>query len=168
MIMPPGVRKFALTAHVATTVGWLGAVLVFLGLGIIGLAGENPQTVRAAYLAMEPAAWLVLLPLAFASLLTGIIQALGAQWGLFRHYWVLFKLAMAVFITIVLLIYMETFAVMARVAADAGADPALVRNFSPTLHAALALGVLIIALVLAIYKPHGMTRYGWRKQHEQA
>lgn len=74
---------------------------------------------------------------------------------------------MAVFITIVLLIYMETFRVMARVAADPNADPALVRSASPALHAALALIVLLVATVLAVYKPCGMTRYGWRKQHER-
>jgi len=62
---------------------------------------------------------------------------------------------------------METFSVMAGVAVDPSADLALVRNASPMLHAALALLVLLVATVLAVYKPRGMTRYGWRKQHEQ-
>jgi len=86
MTMPPHLRKFALTAHVTTTVGWLGAVVVFLALAVVGLTSQDPQTVRGAYLVMEPAAWLVLVPLAFASLLTGIVQALGTTWGFFRHY----------------------------------------------------------------------------------
>jgi hypothetical protein len=43
----------------------------------------------------------------------------------------------------------------------------MVRNASPALHGALALLVLLLATVLAVYKPRGMTRYGWRKQHEQ-
>jgi hypothetical protein len=30
---------------------------------------------------------------------------------------------------------------------------------------ATALFVLLVATVLAIYKPRGMTPYGWRKQH---
>lgn len=167
MIMKPRLRKFALTAHVTTTVGWLGAVVVFLALAIVGLTSQDAQTVRGAYLVMEPTAWLVLVPLAFASLLTGMVQALGTTWGLFRHYWVLFKLLMALFITIVLLIYMETFSAMAGVAVDPSADLALVRNASPMLHAALAVLVLLVATVLAVYKPRGMTRYGWRKQHEQ-
>lgn len=167
MIMPPWLRKLALTAHVTATVGWLGAVVVFLALGAIGLTSQDAQTVRGAYLVMEPAAWFVLVPLAFASLLSGIIQALGTPWGLFRHYWVLFKLLIAVFITIVLLIYMQTFAIMAAVAADPGVDLAMVRNASPGLHAVLALLALLVALVLAIYKPRGLTRYGWRKQHEE-
>jgi hypothetical protein len=167
MTMSPGLRKLALTAHVTSTLGWLGAVLVFLALSVIGLTSPNPQTVRGAYLVMEPAAWFVLVPLAFASLLTGITQALGTPWGLFRHYWVLFKLLMAVFVTIILMIYMQTFRVMASVAADPSADLALVRNISPALHALLALLVLLVATVLAVYKPRGITRYGWRKQHEE-
>jgi uncharacterized membrane protein len=167
MIMPPRLRKFAFTAHVMCSVGWLGAVVVFLALAVVGLTSQDAQTVRGAYLVMEPAAWLVLVPLAFATLLSGIVQSLGTTWGLFRHYWVLFKLLIAVLATIVLLTYMETFRSMAGVAADPSADLAAVRNASPALHAVLALLVLLVATVLAVYKPRGMTRYGWRKQHEQ-
>jgi hypothetical protein len=167
MTMSPGVRQLALTAHVASSVGWLGAVVAFLAFSIVGWTGQEAYTVRGAYLVMEASAWLVLVPLAFASLLTGIIQALGTSWGLFRHYWVLFKLAITVFITLVLLIYMETFRVMAGVAADPAVALAAVRNPSPVIHAALALFVLLVATVLAVYKPPGMTRYGWRKHHEQ-
>ena len=166
MTMPPRLRKFALTAHVTASVGWLGAVVVFLALAVVGLTSQDAQTVRGAYLVMEPAAWLVLVPLAFASLLTGIVQSLGTTWGLFRHYWVLFKLLITVFATIILLTYMETFSVMVGVAADPSADLALVRNASPALHAVLALLVLLVATVLAVYKPRGMTPYGRREQHE--
>jgi hypothetical protein len=167
MTTPPRLRKFALAAHVTSSVGWLGAVVVFLALAVVGLTSQDAQTVRGAYLVMEPAAWFVLVPLAFASLLTGIVQALGTTWGLFRHYWVLFKLLITVFATIVLLIYMETFSFMAGLAADPSADLGVVRNASPRLHAALALLVLLVATVLAVYKPRGMTPYGWLKQHEQ-
>ena len=167
MTMPPRPRKFALTAHVTSSVGWLGAVVVFLALAVVGLTSQDAQTVRGAYLVMEPAAWFVLVPLAFASLLTGIVQSLGTMWGVFRHYWVLFKLLITVFATIVLLIYMQTFRFMAGVAADPSADLGVVRNASPALHAALGLLVLLVAAVLAVYKPRGMTRYGWRKQQER-
>jgi uncharacterized membrane protein len=164
MIMPPHLRKLLLTAHVTSTVGWLGAVLVFLALAIVSLTSQDAQTVRGTYLVMEPAARFVLVPLAFASLLTGIVQALGTPWGLFRHYWVLFKLLIGVFATVVLLMYMETFKFMARIAADPTADLGVVSNASPMVHAALALLLFVVATVLAVYKPRGMTRYGWRKQ----
>jgi hypothetical protein len=167
MIMPPGLRRLALTAHVATSVGWLGAVAAFLALAVIGLNSQEAQTVRGVYLVMEPAAWFVLVPFAAASLLTGVLQSLGTTWGLFQHYWVLFKLVLTVLAAIVLLTYMETFAFMAGVAADPNADLAVVRNGSPRLHAALALLVLLVTTVLAVYKPRGMTRYGWRKQRQR-
>ena len=69
------------------------------------------------------------------------------------------------FATAVLLAYMETFRAMAAVAADANAPLELVRNPSPLVHAALALLILLVAAVLAVYKPRGLTRYGWRKLH---
>ena len=75
--MRAGLRIFALTVHVVTAVGWIGAVLVFLALGIIGLLTSADITVRGVYAVMEPAAWAVLVPLAFASLLTGLVMSLG-------------------------------------------------------------------------------------------
>jgi hypothetical protein len=165
--MTPRIRKFALTAHVASSVGWLGAVLVFLALAVVGLTSRHAQTVRGVYLVMEPAAWFVLVPLALASLLTGLVQSLGTTWGLFQHYWVLFKLLINVVTTIVLLIYMQTFSFMADVAADPRADLGVVRNASPVLHAGAALLLLLVATTLAVYKPRGMTTYGRRKQNEQ-
>jgi hypothetical protein len=166
--MRPRVRKFALAAHVASSVGWLGAVAAFLALAVVGLTSQNAETVRGAYLVMEPTAWFVLVPLAFASLVTGLVQSLGTSWGLFRHYWVLAKLLINMFATITLLIYTETFRVMATVAADPAADVSVVRNASPLVHAALALLLLLVATVLAVYKPRGVTPYGLRKQHEQS
>jgi hypothetical protein len=166
MIMSPRIRRFALTAHVTASIGWLGAALAFLAVAGVGLTSLDAQTVRGAYLVMEPAAWLVLVPLAFASLLTGLVMSLGTTWGVFRHYWVVFKLVITAFSTMVLLIYVETFQQMAAIAADSSADLDTVRNASPALHAVLATLLLLVATVLAVYKPQGLTAYGRRKQHE--
>jgi hypothetical protein len=59
----PGLRKLALTAHVTSSVGWLGAVAGFLALAVAGLTSEDAQMVRAAYLAMELTGWFVIVPL---------------------------------------------------------------------------------------------------------
>ena len=166
MTLTPRVRTFALTAHVVASAGWLGAVATFLALAVVGLTSENAETVRGVYLVMEPAAWLTLVPLAVASLLTGLVQGLGTTWGLFRHYWVVFKLLINVIATAVLLLYMETFDSMAATAASPNADIDAVRNFSPAPHAALALLLLLVATTLALYKPRGVTRYGQRKRRE--
>lgn len=159
MTMPPRLRKLALIAHVTSSVGWLGAVLVFLALAVIGMTTQDPATVRGVYRVMEPTAWYTLVPLAFAALLTGIIQSLGTPWGLFRHYWVLFKLLINVVATGVLLIYMGTFRAMADLAADPEAELSSVRNFSPVLHSTLALVALLLAMVLAVFKPRGITPF---------
>lgn len=164
MIMPSRLRTFSLTIHVVSSVGWLGAVAAFLVIAFVGLTSDDPQTVRGAYLVMEPAAWYILVPLAMASLVTGVIQSLGTKWGLFRHYWVIFKLIINLISTAVLLVYTETFRQMADVAADPKVELDSVRNASPALHATLALVLLLTATALAIYKPKGMTRYGARKQ----
>ena len=164
--MTPRLRQFALTAHVTCSVGWLGAVVVFLALAVIGVTSSQPQTVRGAYLVMEPVAWTVLVPLAFASLLTGLVQSLGTHWGLVRHYWVLFKLLINVVTTGVLLLYLPTFAVMAAAAADPSAALGAVRNPSPVIHAGGALMLLLVAAALSVSKPRGLTRYGWRRQQE--
>ena len=165
-MMTPAVRRVALTTHVTSSVGWLGAVIVFLGHAAIGLTSQDPQIVRGVYLVMEPAAWFALLPLAVAALVTGLVQSLGTPWGLFRHYWVVFKLLMTVCATVILLIYMGTFRQMAAVAADPRVELEAVRNASPALHAGLALAVLLIATVLGIYKPAGLTPYGRRATGE--
>ena len=168
--MTSGVRKFALTAHVAFSVGWLGAVACTLALAVAGLASEDVHTVRAAYLALEVTGWSVLLPLSIASLVTGVVQALGTKWGLFRHYWVLAKLLMNVLATIVLLLYTQTLGSLADVAGEttlSSDDLDFLRTPSVVLHSGAALALLLVATVLAVYKPRGMTPYGQRKQDEQ-
>ena len=160
----PSIRKLVLTLHVTSSVGWIGAVFVFLTLASIGMTSEDASTVRGVYLVMERAAWLTLMPFAFASLATGIIVSLVTTWGLFRHYWVVFKLLITVFATTVLLIYMETFRHMAAAAADPTRALDAARNPSPILHAILALVILLVATVLAIYKPQGVTPYRRRAQ----
>jgi hypothetical protein len=163
-----GLRKFALTAHVTSSVGWLGAVAGFLALAVAGLTSENAQTVRAAYLAMNLTAWCVIVPLSLASPLTGIVQSLGTSWGLFRHYWIVVKLVITIPATILLLLHMQPMGHLARVVAEttlargelSGLRIQLVAN------AIAALVVLLAATALSIYKPMGMTSYGRRKERE--
>lgn len=164
MAFAPALRRFTFTIHVTSSVGWVGAVLVFLALAAIGLTSQDETTVRGAYLVMAPAAWFVLVPLAHTALFSGIALSLGTPWGLIQHYWVALKLVITAFSTVILLIYMGTFRQMAGIAADPVVELGLVRNPSPLLHAVLALALLLGATILAIYKPFGPTPYGTRQQ----
>ncbi len=169
MTMAPGLRKFALTAHVTSSVGWLGAVAGFLALAIAGLTSKGAQLVRAAYLAMELTAWLVIVPLSLASPLTGIVQALGSEWGLFRHYWVLIKFLITIPSTLILLLHMHPIGHLARVVAETTLSSGDLSGLRIQLvaNAGAALLVLLVATALSIYKPRGMTRYGRRKRQEE-
>jgi hypothetical protein len=169
MTMTLGLRKFALTAHVTFSVGLLGSIAAFLALAVAGLISQDAQVVRAAYLAMELSARFVIVPLALASLLTGLIQSLGTPWGLFRHYWVLVKLLLTVFATVVLLVKMDLIGYAARLAAETTLSRADLRaaGLQLVVHAAGGLLVLLVPAILSVYKPPGVTRYGRREQYER-
>ncbi|MCP2247347.1 hypothetical protein [Lentzea aerocolonigenes] len=158
--MRPRARKVALTAHIGASVGWFGAVLTFLGLAIAGVTAQDDRLVRSAYLVAEPVVWYVIVPFAVASLLTGLVSSLGSAWGLFRHHWVLLKLVLNAFATAVLLLYTQTVGHLADIAGDSAADIAPLRSPTFVLHSAAALVLLVVALVLAVHKPRGVTRFG--------
>lgn len=166
MIMTPQVRKFALTAHIVSSVGWLGAVLAFLGPAIAGMTSRDIEIARSSYLTMDLIGRSVLVPLSVASLITGLIQGLGTRWGLFRHYWVIAKLTINLFATVVLLLFAETLRNLSDVAAKSqlsATDLILLRSPSAVIHSAGAFVLLVVATVLSIYKPRGLTAHGRRK-----
>jgi hypothetical protein len=168
--MPPSIRKLALTAHVTASVGWVGALAVFFAHSLASVVSENEQIVRGASLAMGLTAWLVIMPLSIASVVTGVVQALGTAWGLLLHYWVVFKLVLTAVATAVLLLKMQPISQLAEAAAQTGfssGDLAGLR-MSLTVHAAGGLVVLLTALVLAIYKPVGLTRFAGHAESARA
>jgi hypothetical protein len=166
MIMKPGVRKFALITHLTSSVGWVGAVVAYLGLGIAAVVSHDVQTVRAAWTAMELTGWYVIVPLALASLVTGLVMALGTKWGLFTYYWVLISFVLTVFATVVLLLHMPTVSATADLAQDAQ-GAALETLGGDLFHPAVGLVILLVIQTLNVYKPPGLTRYGWRKQRQR-
>ncbi|MBM3945355.1 MAG: DUF2269 domain-containing protein [SAR202 cluster bacterium] len=164
MTMSPGLRKFMLAVHLISSLGWIGALIAYIALDVTAVTTQDVQTARSAFITMELTGWFVLVPLASATLLTGLIMALGTSWGLFRHYWVLISLLLTILATVVLLVEMQTISYMADVAAS-GADP---RGLPGSLlHSIGGLVVLLIITVLNVYKPRGVTPYGWRKQEEE-
>jgi ABC-type anion transport system duplicated permease subunit len=169
MIMPPRLRKITLIAHIVSSVGSLGAVAGFLALAIAGLFTESDQVMRSVYIVTELVARSVIVPLVFASLVTGLVQSLGTTWGLFRHYWVLAKLLLTIFTAVVLMLQMSGIAHVAAVAADPGfaSTDVLGLGRSLVVHAAGGLVVLLVTTTLSVLKPRGLTRYGWRRLHRQ-
>jgi hypothetical protein len=165
MTLAPGLRRFALTAHVVVSVGWIGVVAGFLALAVAGLVSADDQLVRASYVAMDFTYRTVVIPLGLASLITGVISSLGTDWGLFRHYWVVIKLLITVPAVGMMLVHLQPVrhaALAASAPAFAGADLDGLRG-QLVLYAGAALLVLLTATGLSIYKPRGRTRYGAHK-----
>lgn len=169
MTFSPSIRKLNLTAHISFSVGWTGAVAVFLTLAIAGLINNNVQTIRSCYIAMEISAWMIIVPASIGSLVTGIVQALGTPWGLFRHYWIIVKLILTVVCTALLLLHMNPITYMADAAANKPILPSELDGLRVRLiaDAAVALGVLLLITSISVFKPWGKTGYGNNKQKQR-
>ncbi len=161
--MKPGLRKLALSVHLTFSIGWIGAVLAYLALGVRAATSEDVQTIRGAWSAMELIGWYVIVPVAVASLITGLVMALGTKWGLFRYYWVVISFALTTFATVILLLHMPTVSDMAALAQESEGTQ-LAALGGDLQHPGIGLVVLLVVQVLNLYKPPGLTRYGWRKQ----
>jgi putative effector of murein hydrolase LrgA (UPF0299 family) len=107
-------------------------------------------------------------PLAIASLLTGILVSLTTRWGLLRHYWVVISLVSTTVSTAVLLVEIGTVRNLAATAANPATPAHHLRDLPSTLpHSVGGMVVLLVILVLNVYKPAGLTGYGWRRQRSQ-
>ncbi len=171
--MTPAFRKLTITAHVTFSVGWLGAVAAFLVLSIAGLTSRNVEVVRGAYLSMDLISRFIVIPMCLAALVTGLLQALGTPWGLFRYYWIMMKFGLAIFATIALLIHQfVAVAVAVKRVSGATAETLFSTDLGPlktelVRAPSLAILLLLVVTTLGVYKPWGLTRYGRRKQQQR-
>jgi SNF family Na+-dependent transporter len=167
-MMRPAFRKLWLAVHLTVSIGWIGAVAAYIAFDFAAATGEDPQTLRTAFLAMNRIARYVIVPLALASIVTGIVVSLGTKWGLFRHYWVVISLLLTIFATVVLLRETQVTGHYAAIAADPATSNESLRALPSTLlHSIGGTVVLLVVLILNVYKPRGMTRYGRRKEGEE-
>lgn len=168
MTFSSGVRRLVLSLHLAVSVGWVGAVAAYIALDVVAATSEDVQNLRAAYLGMDLIARSVIVPLAIAALLTGIAISVGTKWGLLRYWWVVISLLLTLLATVVLLVETRVIGRLAAVAADPTVSTDELRAVGNTLlHSVGGTAILIVILVLNVYKPQGMTPYGWRKRRAQ-
>lgn len=157
MTSTPFLRKLNLAAHISISVGWLGAVVVFLALAITGLNSQNTQLVRACLLAMKISAWFVILPFCLTALATGIVQAAWTKWGLFRYYWIVVKLFLTLGSTILLLLHLQPINELANAALQPAFShsenaPKIIDLIAKS---GAAILVLLFITTISFYKPWG-------------
>ena len=155
--MTPAVRKFALLAHITSSVGWLGAVLAFVALAIAGLRSDDDTLVRSAYVTMSFVGWYVIVPFSVAALVTGLVQSIGTEWGLFRHYWVVIKLLLTFGATALLPMHLRVASRLSAFALERAFAADDLRGLRVQIagDAVAAVVVLLIATILSVYKPWG-------------
>lgn len=151
-------RRFVLVTHVTSSVGWTGAVAAFLVLSVAGLISNDEQLVRSCFVAMDLIGRYSIVPMSLAAIATGIVQSVGTQWGLFRHYWIVAKFVLSISATAFLLLHQYTAVAAAARLASRAAPLAELERFGRqlTFDAGLAVAVLVAATVLSIYKPWGI------------
>jgi hypothetical protein len=157
-MLRPAWRSLILLTHVLTSVGWFGAVGVFLALAVWGLGGGSAAA-QAAGPAMQLATVWIIVPLGLASPLTGILLSLGTPWGLVRHYWVAFKLAMTVASLALLTVHLQPVYAAADAARVGDAAASARFDLQLAFDAGAALIALIVMTGLSIYKPRGLTPF---------
>jgi hypothetical protein len=168
-MMNPGQRKLALTAHIVASLGWMGAVAAFIVLDVATVASDDEALLRAAYIGMDLITAWAIVPLACAALATGFIVSLGTQWGLFRHWWVVVSLILTVAATLVLLVQVPVIAHRSDMARDPTTSAQELRHLGNLLlHSIGGTIILLVITALNVYKPRGLTRYGWRRQQAEA
>ena len=152
-------RKGILVVHIASAGVWIGIDVVMGVLVFTALFG-NEETRALCYRALELFAAWPLIATGLVSLASGIVLGLGTKWGLVRYWWVAIKLALNI-----ILVALVPVALRPEVIEKAEQG----RRFVAGEAASLAVGdlifppivsptLLLIAVVLAVFKPWGRIR----------
>jgi hypothetical protein len=155
--MRPRTRKGVLVAHIGAVGAWIGLDVMLGVLVFTPLLTADPAVAALCYQAMPLLFWPLLVS-GLASLVTGVVLGMGTHHGLVRHWWVLVKLVLNVVLSGPA---MDDAARVGRLLAAGlpvdGGLPNLV--FPPIVSGAS----LVVATVLAVYRPWGRVR---RVEHE--
>ncbi|GAB4052152.1 hypothetical protein [Catellatospora paridis] len=153
--LPRNARRLLLTAHVVTSVGWLGVAYALLVMALSAQASADPGTRVATYALMLSFDNAAMLPLGLAALVTGVILGVGSHWGVLRHWWVAVKLVLNIAVLVVPMLTRHPALVDAVDTARAGL---LTEPAQQVLDGSIAsVVVLTVATVLSVYKPWGKT-----------
>ncbi|MCL8013409.1 DUF2269 domain-containing protein [Streptomyces sp. AS02] len=153
-------RRALLVVHVVASASWLGLTLGLLALGITAGSTGSAVTVEASVRAMKLFADWLLLPVAFLTLVSGLVLSLGTQWGLARHRWVYVKfwVTLATTTATVFALRPGVNSAVGAVAAGGPLPDAGDVLFGPI----VSLSAYVFMTVVSVLKPWGLTRRGRR------
>ncbi|MFE6621190.1 DUF2269 domain-containing protein [Streptomyces sp. NPDC057740] len=153
-------RRAALVVHVIASAGWLGLTVGLLALAVAAVTTGSAVTVEASVRAMKLFADWLLLPVAFLTLVSGLVLALGTQWGLARYRWVYVKFWLTLATTAATAFALRP-GLGANVAAVAAGGP-LPDATGLMMGPIVSLSAYVFMTVISVLKPWGPTRRGRR------
>ncbi len=153
-------RRTTLVVHVVASASWVGLTLGLLALGITAAGTGSAVTVEASVRAMKLFADWLLLPVAFLTLVSGLVLSLGTQWGLARHRWVYVKFWLTLATTVATVFALRP-GVNSAVAAVAAGGP-LPDAGDVMMGPIVSLSAYVFMTVISVLKPWGLTKRGRR------
>jgi uncharacterized membrane protein len=153
-------RKAVLVVHIVSAGVWIGVDVVMGVFVFTALLADDDNTKALCYRALELFAVWPLLTTGLVCLASGVVLGLGTKYGLVRYWWVATKLVLNIVLTALVLVALRPQVIEA---AEQG------RRFAAGEPASLAVGdlifppivsptALLIAVVLAVFKPWGRIR----------
>ncbi|MGI5439645.1 DUF2269 domain-containing protein [Streptomyces shenzhenensis] len=154
-------RRSLLVVHVTASASWLGLTLGLLALGITAATTGQVAAVMASVRSMGLFADRLLLPVALATLGSGLVLSLGTPWGLARHRWVWIKFWLTLATTAATAFALRP-GVHAAAAAVAGGP--LPDAGAVLTGPGVSLAACVFMTVISVLKPWGPTRRGRRRR----
>jgi hypothetical protein len=153
-------RKSVLVLHIASAGAWLGIDVVMAVLISTALLTDDDRTKALSFRALELVAVWPLLTTGMVCLLTGVVLGLASRYGLVRYWWVAVKLVLNLLLSGLVLV---------ALAPEVSQAAARARLFESGQQVALTVGdlifppivsptALLVAMVLAVFKPWGRIR----------
>lgn len=130
--------------------GAAGEVWVLVALNLYSTVAAEPDLAIAAYRLMSVLVFAGGIPLSMTALVSGVVLAVGSHWGLARHLWVFVKLLLLV---AVILIGMFLFQPAVSAAGMQDGSLTVGRQWQQVAVVGSQLTMLVIATVLAVFKP---------------
>ena len=152
-------RKGVLVVHIVSAGAWIG-IDVVMGVVVFSALLADDDTRALCYRALELFAVWPLLAAGLVCLASGVVLGLATKYGLVRYWWVAIKLALNIMLTALVPIALRPEVIRAaeqgwRFAAGEPASLAVGNLIFPPIVSPTAL---LIAVVLAVFKPWGRIR----------
>jgi hypothetical protein len=141
--------------RIVAGVGLLGDVAAVLAINVRAATTADPALAAASYDLLAMFTTLFGIPLSLLCLVTGVLLGRGTKWGVFRHGWVVSKLALLAGVILVGALVLGPGTEAMRTG-EAGAEARLIAG------AAYDVVALTLATGLSVFKPRRRGRSGRR------